>query len=354
MYIIFFFLCFISLTLVTVKYNTVSRYYLALIWIVLFVFTGTFAYYTDDYDTYVDIVTRLYKNPDAAVHIEGIWIKLAEFSHNSIEIFRGITFFVLALLLIILAKCLRIQLPYIIGFYGLLCLSNHLVWLRQPVAILIFLLGFINLIHKKYLLGLILCVLTCILHKSGAMFLLFLPFVLLPINKFTIGCFLIIIPLLWFSVQSFIQSSSSLELIVLNHYASGDDIYSGRNVLFRIFFFIGDWTKLLLNFYLYIKEISILSYHKIYKFFLKYLLIISLLIIALKLLPIGADVLTTRLFSMTDLLVVCTLSYCVRNQLLKKKNAGYLIMVLLIFCTTEIMTIGRNITTLPIFLKLPF
>ena len=183
MYFIYLFLVVIGWLLLIKKLTRGSRVFLELLWCALFLLCGTYAYFTDDFEAYKEIIERLYTDPLGAFHLEPTWMALGLAVNGNLILFRFFCVLIGLILCYLIIRLTDLRLNYFMGYFSLMCLSVFFCWLRQPIAIFLFIIGFLLLYQRKYILAITLMILTVISHKTGAAFLLLLPMALLKISK---------------------------------------------------------------------------------------------------------------------------------------------------------------------------
>lgn len=119
-------------------------------WFIAFLLLGTYAYYTDDYEPYVELVDKAYITPFAYFHIEQFWIVLMEYFRGDIDGFRFISMILLSISLVLIMIRSKVNPIYFISFYTILCLNTHVCWVRQPLAYCLILLALVYYSERKF------------------------------------------------------------------------------------------------------------------------------------------------------------------------------------------------------------
>ena len=196
-------------------YSKQTRRILILLWFCLFVFIGTFAYFSDDYEPYADLAELVYISPLSYTHVEPLWMWLIGLFNGNIDSFRFVSFLFLSILLLAVAKCAKTSLLYFLFCYTLLCMSTHICWIRQPIAYGVFLLGLLFL-EKNKLVFVSFIILSLFIHKSAVLLMAVLPFLLFPLDKKTVLIYVLLaFPfalILFYSAILFIQNSLGIPL----------------------------------------------------------------------------------------------------------------------------------------------
>lgn len=342
MYILYILTLLISFSFLLVKYTKRSVHILEIFWIILFVAIGTYGYFSDDYEPYIDIVKDAYANPFAYFHIEPIWIWLSGICKGNINWFRFISFFVLTILILLTARIYRIPIKYYLAYYTLLCMESHICWIRQPIAMTIFLIGFGLIYNRKYFAGILCLIATIILHKIGIIMILILPFTLIKLNKRNLIILSCVIPIAFSIIQLILAFGDNLTIAIFNEYSDADGKFSHRHIIYTI-----------INYIILIANISIIiiiiskyyNYTKnIYTCIVRYLFGVSYIIITLLIMPIQTDVMITRLFSIANILLAIIMAKYMGNRITKPSNKWEAILTVLIVCAREIGLIANNNT----------
>lgn len=335
------------------KYTKKSNGFILLTWFLLFIFIGTWAYFTDDYNAYVDIVDDAYINPLAKFHIEPIWVWLAEIVQGGIDKFRFIAFLTISILLFYITKSAELELKYFIAYFTIFCSSETLCWVRQPITVCLSLLGVLLMCNKKYLLGIACLCFSCFFHKIGIIYVLLSPACFIPINKKLLWIYFFSLPLLYI-IFSFTLNLSSENSTVINlqTYINGEGEYAGVNVIFKILSTIS--TLFLFGFLIYtvykFKEFT----DKYVKVLIRYILAIVVVSIFLFALPLSTGVMVKRLLYLGMMMMAIVWAKCIKGNLLQKRYISIFIF-LLIYVTIQLFsTIGGNYTRIgQMLLKMP-
>ena len=330
-------------------YSKQSRKILILLWFCLFVFIGTFAYFSDDYEPYVELTELAYVSPFSYTHVEPFWFWLMGLFNGNVDLFRFVSFFILSILLIAIAKCTKTSLLYFLFCYTLLCMSTHVCWIRQPIAYGVFLLGLLFL-EKNKLAFVSFIILSLFIHKSAVLLMAVLPFLFFRLDKKTVLVYVLLaFPLaliLFYSAALFMQNSFG---IPLDHYLSADGEYADRHIVFSIILVLSTIVQLLIlgKVILLFKENSDV---RILVRCLFGIIFISILFIVL---PIENNVISKRLLSLGSLLVAVICGIKVRNHFFEKKYLSLFVLILISIALREINQLGNNYTTLDQLFKMP-
>lgn len=313
-------------------------------WLILFVLVGTFGYFTDDYEPYEEIVLQAYVNPFAQFHIEPLWIWLAGIVKGDVTQFRLIGFGLLGVGVCIIPKILGIKLNYFISYYSMICLSPHLCWIRQPIAMFLFSIGLIALLKKRLIVSGIIFLATFFIHKIGIIMLLLIPFIFFKINRRNMIFLLAVIPLIYSVIILISQFSDSLTINIFNEYSEADGKFANRNIIYTIINTISLAINLgLLIFTIYhYKEVTIGIYAKL----LRYLFGVTYITILLLVMPIQVDVMLTRMLSIANLFMVIFMSKFLNKKLIKKNNKFLLLSILILIGLRELGMLANNNTRL--------
>lgn len=197
---------------------------------------GTYAYYTDDYEPYVELVDKAYVTPFAYFHIEQFWIVLMEYFHGDINGFRFVSMVLLSISLVLIMIKSKVNAICFISFYTLLCLNSHICWIRQPLAYCLILLALIYYSQRKIfsiVFAFLLLFLALYVHKSSILLLCVVPFLFISVTKkniFNICIFISCLFLLFFFI-----ALSTLEAVLginLEWYLEAENVYAERNIVF--------------------------------------------------------------------------------------------------------------------------
>ncbi|WP_455674370.1 EpsG family protein [Phocaeicola sp.] len=321
----------------------------AILWCCLYVIIGTYAYYTDDYNQYVDIVENAYVNPLKLTHIEPLWFFFMESFKGNIDAFRLYSFSVLILLLFFIALSARINVCYFFLYYTLLCAPSHFCWIRQPISMCFFLFGMLLLCKKRLLIGLLFVFLSYFLHKSTVLLVVLLPFVFYPFNKKSVFISLLMFPLAFLLFALFLNYEI-IPGLNIQYYFEQENEYSERNILFSIFSFFAT----LLQFYLIGYTLVLLYKREEYEFRLltRFLFGVFYLSFFFFIYPIDNNTIYKRLLAFGIFLSALFLTKYIGRDLFKKKNIWLLISLLILIFIREAIVIGKNYTDIELLLKM--
>lgn len=322
---------------------------LTILWCYLFISIGTYAYYTDDYNPYIDIVENVYINPFKLTHIEPLWFFFMELFKGDADTFRLCSFSIMTLLLLLIAFVAKINLSYFLLYYTLLCASSHICWIRQPISMCFFLLGMLLLCKKRIMFGLLLIIISYFLHKSAVLLVALLPFIFFPFNKRSILISLLMLPLAFLFFGIFLNYEIIPGLNV-QYYFEQESEYSERNVLFSIF----SSFVTLLQFYLigYTLVLLYKNEENEFKLLKRFLFGVFYLSFFFFIYPFDNDVLYKRLLAFGIFSSVVFLSKYIKKSLFKRKNIYFLIPLILLILIREMIVLGKNYTDISILLKI--
>lgn len=341
MYFIYLFTTTFCLYYVDQNFSKRSDKIIIFLWFVLFVLMGTFGFFTDDYEPYVDLVSLSYASPFSNIHMESIWIGLAEFCRGNIDYFRLISFCSLAIVIFYICKLLNIQLKYFICYYSLICLSNHLCWIRQPLAMCLFILGTALLFKRRYLLSIIVLLISTLFHKTNIVFICFLAFTLIPVKKKYIWIYFLsgVILIIGFNIIFQLNFPFSAFLTL---YIESEDEFASRNIV----------IVLLSNVILLLQILQIFGtlYHfnssnnKIIKFYVRYIVGLTSIAVALMFIPYETGVMVKRIMAMASMCNVLILSISLKSKLFNRKYYRIYLSIILPFMLSQMLTLGNNYT----------
>lgn len=325
------------------KYTKGSNRFITIVWFILFTFIGTWAYFTADYNVYVDIVNEAYINPFSSFHIEPVWIWLAEVVQGDIDKFRFITFFIISILLLLIVRIAKVELKYFIVYFTIFCLVNTVCWVRQPLAICISLYGMLLMRNKKYLQSIVCLLFSCFFHKVGIIYVLLFPVCFFSINKKLLWVYFFSLPLLYILFYIALNASSEFSTVVfLQSYAQSDGEYASRHVIFKIlstFSIISQFIFLIYTVYHFHE-----SADKYVKMLIRYILAIVVVSIFLFALPLSTGVFVKRLLYFGMMMMVIVWAKCIKGNLLQKQYILMYVFLLMYIATQLISTLGNNYT----------
>lgn len=342
MYLIYIFLFLISISFITITYSHRSKIILQLLWIILFVISGTFGYFTDDYEPYVEIVNNAYINPLAHFHIEPLWIWLAEVCKGDITYFRLFSFSILVILLLIMSYIYNINNQYLFAYYSLICLQTHLCWVRQPIAMTLFLIAFALIFKKSYVIAFLCLIGTFFVHKIGIIMILLLPFIFIKINKRNIFILFSLIPLFYFFIYYIISVGDYAIINIFNEYGKADGSFSKRHIIYTIFNNVSLFTNLILL------AVVIYRYYRtsygIYNYIMRYLFGVYYITMLLLFMPIQTDVMITRSLSIANFILVIILAHNISSCIMKRCNKWIALLLVILIGVREFGLIANNNT----------
>lgn len=238
MYVIYLVLVGISFLCLKYHLTKVSKILVLIFFFITFLLLGTYAYYTDDYEPYVELVDKAYIMPFAYFHIEHFWIDLMGHFRGDIDNFRFVSTVLLSLFLILIIIRSKVNSIHFISFYTILCLNTHICWIRQPLAYYLILLALIYYSERKFfplVIAFFLLGLAISVHKSSVLLLCIIPFLFISVTKRkSLFKLAILFPLLYFV---FLKALPTLEAVLginLEWYLEAENVYAERNVVFLI------------------------------------------------------------------------------------------------------------------------
>lgn len=342
MYFAFLILLIISISFITLRYTKRSIYILDLVWIILFILIGTYGYFTDDYEPYEKIVLKAYIDPLATFHIEPLWIWIANMTKGDVTKFRLIAFVSIAIMLLCLSKVTNTKLHNLLAFYSLICVSSHFCWVRQPLAMIFFAIGFILLTRNNILASIPCFVATVFIHKVGLIMILLIPFIFLKINKRNLIIIVLSIPFFSTLLYSLSLFSDYNIITIFNEYSKADGSFDGRNIIYTIINALSFWSNIILLAYtIYRYKDKVLGY---YTKVLRYLFGLTCLAIILLFMPIQVDVMITRILSIANLFLVIILSKYLNTSVLGKEHLPIIINILFMRALGELGLLANNYT----------
>lgn len=352
MYLVYLFLLVSSFIWLRLKFTLKSEHILILFWFVIFVYLGTYAYFTDDYESYAEVVNAAYINPLAIFSIEPFWIWLADYTKGNIDSYRFIVFFLIAIILFFIHKAACVKLKYLIIYYTFFCLLAQITSIRQALNMMLCLYGTLLCYNKHRIIGIIFILLSCYFHKSGIIFALLLPLGWLPVSKKIFWTYLLISPLLGFAFYAVLNTSTTfLPLLFLQNYAEKEAEYGNRHVAMQLLSNISG----ICNFSLVV--LTILYFHntsdRLVKLLTRYLFGLSLMYVFFFLLPMETNVIYKRLLWFGLLIMVIIWSKCIQRELMTRRYI-YMLLLFLTSATISALTmIGNNYWRVDILTKFP-
>lgn len=338
MFFLFLILVVIGHGLLINKYTYRSKIFLELLWSTLFIIVGTFAYYTDDYIAYVEIFDRLYIDPMGSFHLEPSWLWIVQLFGRNVSLFRCSLVALGLLLNIIIVKISSAPINAYIGFFSILCANAFFCWLRQPISMYLFLIGLLILL-KKRIWAVFLFLAAAILHKSGIIYILILPIMLIPIKKRYIIYMLVaivgVMPILIELLGGFNSQLATYFLL----YSGLDSPDISRHPLFVL----SGKISVVANFILIIATITKLKkLNNSDRFLLRYLFGILGLSLALIFVPFETTTMVVRLQAMGNIICVLLLSKYVNREILKRKYSVIYYSMILMFAIGVLKTFVNN------------
>lgn len=329
MYFLYLLSVFLGWELIEKKFTQESRTIIEVIWILLFLLCGTFAFFTDDFEAYREIIHNLYTDPLGSFHLEPTWKALGKFVNGNLIEFRFFAVVFGLLLNLIIVRLLEIKFNYYIGFFSLLCLNAFFCWLRQPIAIYLFIIGFYFLLKRRIILSILFFGLTIISHKTGIIFILLLPLTLLKTNKrnliFIAATTVILIP---FIMRLLLMMESQVSVFFLL-YSEGEPPNFGRNILYILASKISLIIDILLLITIMWKLRNTIHGYDVY--LLRLLVALLGISLALFFAPIETTTMIVRLIALGNVLGVILLSKYVKNRILKYSNCLIFILMFIFF-----------------------
>lgn len=341
MYLLYLAVGIFSIFLLHRKFTWRSRICIYIIWIILFVLIGTFAYFTDDYIQYSELVERVHLTPFASFHIEPIWRWLAEFSDCNIHYFRFIAFGSLVLIVSLIIKYSRVSVVCFICYYSLWGVADHFCWIRQPVGMGIFMLGLLFFLQKHYWRGLLFILVSFFLHKAIIMQIILLPFIFIPVNKKSISIFFALMPL-FYSFFFFLLKDDAFDFMMGVNYLVADGEFDNRHIIFSIISLCGT----VIHFYLIVKtiELSRKTSDPMVNGLGRYLWGILYAAFFVFFLPLETNVIYKRILSFAVFPMIIVWSKCIGHKVLVYNNIWLLISLIVSFILNVCYLIGNNYT----------
>ncbi|MBQ3190723.1 MAG: EpsG family protein [Bacteroides sp] len=286
--------------------NKLSRKNIIVTCVVL-IYIGTYAYFTDDYEPYVEIVDNAYNNRFASLHIEPLWVSIINFFKGDLELFRASICILIILLLMVCGALIKVNFNVLIPLYILLCYGTHIVWLRQPIVYFIFILGVIFYCKKKPVLF-ILCLLPfSLIHKSSILFYIILPFIFFPLknNKYIILS-VVLIPLFVIGFNIIFKLLQSYSSFNLEHYLEKDGVYADRHIIYTII----SKLRMVIHCYVYIMIVLLyrLNENQYIKMFVRIIFGLLYFTVLFTFLPTMNNTILTRLVALGSLIIVFIIS----------------------------------------------
>ena len=355
MYILYLILIVISFLCLKYRLTTFSKNIILFYWFISFLLLGTYAYYTDDYEPYVELVEKAYETPFANFHIEQFWIVLMEYFHGDIDNFRFVSMILLSISLILIIIKSKTNSIYFISLYTIFCLNSHICWIRQPLAYCLILLALLFYSEKKIssiIVFILLLGFALFVHKSSVLLLSIIPFLFISPTKNNVLKLTVLFPVLFIV---FFAILSTLELILginLEWYLEADNVFAERNVIFLIMANI----ITIVQFYIFGMTIYLFRNASalIEKTLVRSLLGVIYISVFLIILPFDANTIYVRLIAFGCFIVVLIWS---RNILLFKSTGRYKSIAFfasLWFFLTFINVLLNNYTRIDKLLRLPF
>lgn len=238
MYILYLILAAISFLCLQYRLTKFSGNLILIGWFISFLLLGTYAYYTDDYEPYVELVDKTYVTPFVYFHIEQFWIVLMGYFRGDIDGFRFVSMILLLIFLILIMIRSKVNSIHFISFYTILCLNTHICWIRQPLAYCLILLALIYYSERNFfsiVIAFLLLGLSLYIHKSSVLLLCVIPFLFISVTKRkNLFKFAVLFPLLFLF---FFIALSTLEAVLginLEWYLEAENVYAERNIVFLI------------------------------------------------------------------------------------------------------------------------
>lgn len=352
MYIIYIILVIFSFIGISRKFVTQSSKLLVLCWFPIFVALGTFAFFSDDYEPYEELVNRAYVSPFGYSHIEPFWIWFMGLFNGDIDKFRFFSFLLIGFLLYIIIEVSKVPSLLFLANYTLLCLSAHLCWIRQPVAYCMFFLALL-FADKRKLLSFLFVIIGCYIHKSSILLLWVFPFLFIPINKKVyLSVCIVAFPFLFFIFFEIIKIAEAYLGINLEWYVEAKGEYASRNIVFSIL----SLSITFIQFWLYGRTILLLkdSVDFTEKILVRSLFGVLYLSFFLYLLPINADTIFRRLLAFGSMIVALLWSKNLVVMNVNKKYIGIFILILFWVLLRESSAILNNYTRWYRLFMLPY
>lgn len=319
----------------------------------MFVLTyiGTFAYFIDDYQPYVDLTEDIYVNPLAYYHIEHFWVLVIESFKGDVDLFRFALCVAFLILFIFCGRILNSDFTVLLPLYILLCYGGHICWLRQPILYFVFILGCIFYGRKKYIISLSLFVFMFLIHKSAILICLALPFlfVRIDLNKNVIF-FILLFPVLLLCYRTLVVFLQEIMNIDLEYYLTKEASFSGRSAIVKV----TSYLRVILNIWLIIRMIKLYrsSSNKDISLFVRLLFGVLYICLFLFFIQLVNDTFVTRILGLAQLLIIYILGI-EQPPPRKKCNLGIYFPLLLLTLLDLLSILLQNYTRIDLLLKLP-
>lgn len=315
-----------------------------------FILVCTYAFYTDDYASYVDIVRELAITSAVYPNIEPFWRWFIHIFGGNVHWFRFAVFFIINLGLIVIAMVSKLPKLHFLCYILILSFSSYATWVRMPFASVFFMLGIIMIAKKNVIFGSLLCLCSLFLHKGSIILLMVLPFLLVKYRRRNI----LIAAVMAMSFSFLIELLSSVNLgfdymMYLNH----GSLFENRHWIYSWLSTIRTGTLLMLVYrtIVLVEETALCQFNIILQRFLSGVLIMSVFFIIS---PLSTETLYQRLLMYAYIPMAVIWSMCIRNRILLKR-VSWLPILLVFYIMIDTMTvIVSNNTVLYELIQMPF
>lgn len=168
-----------------------------ILFFLVFILFGTFAYFGGDYEHYKEEYIRLSNNPFVSTHLEPIYVILAQITQGNYHLWRFCIFLTIFLLFNHYIKIVNQNNYHTLLWFALFILPETING-RSPLSILSYFICILYFIKKKRLLGFCFLLLASITHKSILPLILIIPLYKIKLSSKYIPLLLIFFPTIAF------------------------------------------------------------------------------------------------------------------------------------------------------------
>lgn len=324
--------------------------FLIFLWWILFLFLGTFAFFSDDYEPYERIIDYIHLDVDIPTGMEPFWVWFMGLFNGNIDLFRFCTFFIIGMLIYVVLHILNISNKReFFCYYSIICLATQLNQLRQAFAFIVFIIGLCCFIKRYRLVGIVIIFSSMLFHKSMGMMLALLPFIFIPLSRKWILLCLVMLPvscLLFNILVSHLSISSELPL---EHYLGAESAFANRHFVVKLVSSAGILVKCILI----VEMLKLKSWDASFEILRRTLWgILYIAIVLFFVLP--GDTMMNRYLSAGYILLSILLSQKIGSNLLNKKNIHILFLLTLTIVLQVALTYGNNHLTMYRLYEVPF
>lgn len=350
MYILYLLSLILSLCFIKHKLTRISKNIFIFGWFVSFVLIGTFAYFTDDYPSYESLVKEIISGHEKSTHIEKFWVDLIYYFKGNLTLFRFSSFACMSIVIWMCGKVAKINFTYIVCYYTLLCSLSDYTWVRQPLAMAVFMLGLLLIIRQKYFWAIAFIGLSYFLHKIVILLIPFILFLKIPVNRRFLLLYIPILAIMT-SIFNYVLSNDMFGLgLIAKLYLEGDTLYVNRNSMYIIVNSI-----CLICEFIYIIY-TIYNYHntnnKVSNYLIRYMVGLMLFVAMLLMLPLETSVVYSRILAFVNFSLVFIWARQINRDLFKYRNLELAIPLLTIIILSQSRLIANNHKQLYILFKL--